>query len=142
MAKKDVEKLLRFRKQLLYILILFVIGLFISIPMIAPFIRAWTSERVVVSFVDIIPFVGFNILLAVSYYEAVVLNASEKIKTQIYMSLLNCVLFISFIYFLRKFFINTYLILPLANILALLPGVFVLKHSADRIVNSYAKAKG
>jgi O-antigen/teichoic acid export membrane protein len=137
MARREVEKLLKYRKQLLYILVLFIAGLLVSMPFVIPFIRIWTSEKIIISFKDIMPFVVFNILLAISYYEAVVLNASEKIDVQIYVSLIGCVLFVLFIYLLRKYFVNSYIALPLANALALLPGFFVLKHNADMVVRSY-----
>jgi amino acid transporter len=137
MAKNDIEKLLKCRKQLFYILLLFIVSLLASIPFVPSLVKIWTSEEIIISFKDVMPFVVFNIVLAASYYEAVILNASEKINSQIYVSLIGCITFILFVYFLKKIFVNTYMILPLANTIALFPGFFVLKYNADKVVNSY-----
>jgi O-antigen/teichoic acid export membrane protein len=139
MASRDFDKLVKCRKQLLLLLIIFIIGVCISIPVITPFVKWWTGGKINVDIVEIIPFVLFIILLAINYYEAVILNASEKIKIQIIISVLCMPLFFIFIFMIKSFVINSYIVIPIANMLVLIPGAIIFKIYADKIIKSFIK---
>ncbi|WP_010254913.1 lipopolysaccharide biosynthesis protein [Treponema primitia] len=137
MASHDAEKLIKYRSQLLIMLIVYIFGLGISIPIITPFVGWWTQGKILVNIKDIIPFVLFNIVLSINYYEAVILNAAEKINIQILFSLMTSILFITLVSFSKYFLIKSYIIIPIINTLILIPSFFIYKIHADRIVNSF-----
>jgi O-antigen/teichoic acid export membrane protein len=141
MAERDGPRLIKCRRQLLLLLILFIAGVCLAIPLITPFITWWTSGRISVRLMEIIPFAIFNILLAINYYEAVILNASERIKIQIILSSTGTALFIVLIFLLKNFVINSYIVLPAANAFMLFPSLFVYKIYADKIIGSFIQEK-
>lgn len=131
-------RLLKLRKQLNIYCLLFILGGSVLL-LISPFcFRVLTNSEITVEINQLIPFYLLVVIQAISYIGAVFLNAAEKIKGQIVLSIVSSCLIIpvSILFFKLGFNITS---VPLASSIVLLPTSVLLNIWTNKTIAASIK---
>lgn len=133
-GEKNFAKFQFLREKLRRHCYIFIVSVILVSLLVPTVIKIWTTNRVSVTLIQIIPFAVLAILQAINYLGAVVLNATGKVTIQIIISLISCFVFFLLSFCLLKFIPHIdYLLIPISVSITLIPGAIIFNIDANKI---------
>lgn len=130
----DIARVKKLFKSLLLIAMLFSIGSFALVAIVPFIVKIWTNGKLIVESHTVLFFAVLVSVQVVAYTGSLILNVVEKLKVQIYLSILSAVAFIPVT---NIFFMNGYGIasIPVASAIVILPSMFYCLIASYKIIN-------